>query len=95
MARQGEDWQGSRSDHRHRLILGESLGMPEEKFVPLAELADTLGLPESWLDREVEAGRIPHLRVGRRRFVEPAEVRRVLAERTRRDAEAQEGRNAP
>lgn len=69
--------------------------MPDDKYVPLSLLADSLGLPECWLDREVDAGRIPHLRVGRRRFVDPGEVRRILAERARLDGTSQEARNAP
>lgn len=34
-----------------------------------ADLAALLGVKESWITAEVAAGRIPHLRLGKRKFI--------------------------
>lgn len=49
--------------------------------VRLLELAREVRLPAGWLKREADAGRIPHLRVGRTRLFDLDSVRRVLSER--------------
>ena len=49
---------------------------------------DFLGVPMAWLRAEVKAGQLPHLRVGRRYFVEVDEVRKALSERTRQEVDA-------
>jgi excisionase family DNA binding protein len=36
-----------------------------ERLVDAAELAQTLGVPKSWVLAEARADRIPHLRLGR------------------------------
>lgn len=36
-----------------------------ERLVDAAELAQTLGVPKSWVLAEARAARIPHLRLGR------------------------------
>lgn len=51
------------------------------KLVSLPELSDLTGLPMAWLRREADAGRLPCLRVGRRRMFDPEAVRKVLAAR--------------
>lgn len=38
----------------------------DRTFIPIHVLAQLTGLPEGWLRGETEAGRIPHIRVGRR-----------------------------
>lgn len=52
-----------------------------KSFVGPLELASKLGLPPSWVKTEAKAGRIPSLRVGRRRLFDLAAVRAALAER--------------
>jgi excisionase family DNA binding protein len=50
-------------------------------LLSLPALAQALNLPEEWIKAEADAGRIPHLRVGKRyRFNRDAVVR-TLAER--------------
>lgn len=36
------------------------------QLLSLPALADALKLPESWIKAEADAGRIPHLRIGKR-----------------------------
>lgn len=52
-----------------------------ESFLPLRRVAVRLGVPAAWLRAEADAGRIPHLRVGRRMLLNPQAVERVLLER--------------
>jgi hypothetical protein len=52
-----------------------------ESFLPLRRAAVRLGVPAAWLRAEADAGRVPHLRVGRRLLVNPQAVERVLLER--------------
>jgi len=52
-----------------------------ESFLPLRRAAARLGVPAAWLRGEAVAGRVPHLRVGRRLLVNPQAVERVLLER--------------
>lgn len=54
-----------------------------EAFLPLQRTAVRLGVPAAWLRAEARAGRVPHLRVGRRLLVNPEDVERVLLERSR------------
>lgn len=51
------------------------------KLVNLRGLALELNLPLSWLADEVRAGRLPHLRIGKRYRFNPAAVEAALAER--------------
>ena len=55
-----------------------TLGM-EHDVVSIHELATELRLPHDWLRREADAGRIPCLRVGRRRLFNISAVRKALA----------------
>jgi hypothetical protein len=48
-------------------------------FVPIRQGAHRLGVPATWLRSEALAGRLPHLRVGRRLLVDPDAVRAALA----------------
>jgi excisionase family DNA binding protein len=48
------------------------------KLISLAELSDLTGLPMAWLRREADEGRLPYLRVGRRRMFDPEAVRAAL-----------------
>ena len=51
-------------------------------LVPLGVAASTFGIPARELRLEVEAGRLPHVRVGERAILLDLElVRRLLAER--------------
>ena len=53
-----------------------------ETFLSLRRAAVRLGVPAAWLRAEADAGRVPHLRVGRRLLVNPQAVERVLLERS-------------
>ena len=57
-----------------------------ESFLPLKRAAVRLGVPAAWLRAEADAGRIPHLRVGRRLLVNPQAIERVLLDRAQRAA---------
>ena len=46
----------------------------------LPALADALKLPKSWIKAEADAGRIPHLRIGKRYRFSYEAVVRALAE---------------
>lgn len=51
------------------------------QLLSLPALAETLKLPKSWIKAEADAGKLPHLRIGKRyRFNRDAVVR-ALAER--------------
>ena len=51
------------------------------QLLSLPELARALNLPESWIKAEANAGRIPHLRIGKRYRFNSETVIRALAER--------------
>jgi excisionase family DNA binding protein len=57
------------------------------QILSLPALARALNLPEGWIKAEADAGRITHLRIGRRYRFNPEAVLRTLAERAARDAE--------
>lgn len=48
------------------------------RFTNLKELARTLGLPQAWLRREADAGRIPCVRAANRRMFDVDAVLRAL-----------------
>jgi len=50
-------------------------------YLPLEPAASTLGVPRTWLRREADAGRIPCLRIGRRRLFDVESVREALRNR--------------
>jgi len=66
-----------------------------ETFVPLRSAAYRLGIPRTWLRSEVEAGTIPHLRIGRRVLVNLQAVERTLLLRAVRAAEAPTSEGEP
>ncbi len=53
----------------------------DRELVDIADVADALDLPISWLKREANEGRLPHLKVGAQRRFNIAAVKRVLFER--------------
>ncbi len=55
---------------------------PQCSFVPLRCAAQRLGVPISFLRGEAEAGRLPHLRVGRRVLFDLAAVEAALRSRS-------------
>jgi len=58
------------------------------QLLSLPSLADALKLPESWIKAEADAGRIPHLRIGKRyRFNRDAVVS-ALADRAAQSGKA-------
>jgi excisionase family DNA binding protein len=52
-----------------------------QQLLSLPALADALKLPESWIKAEADAGRIPHLKIGKRYRFNRETVVAVLAER--------------
>ena len=54
--------------------------------VPAVALARELAVSASWLRREAEAGKLPHIRAGSQYLFDPALVRRILLERARQNA---------
>lgn len=60
--------------------------MPHTKILHnLRETAHLLGVPISWLEREADAGRIPFLRVGKKRMFDLEVLRSTLAEMVKRE----------
>lgn len=59
----------------------------DQPYIPLTRLARHLGLPVSWLKQEAEAGRLPHLKIGRRFVFNLAAVEAVLLERANGEPE--------
>jgi excisionase family DNA binding protein len=57
------------------------------QFLSLPALAKALGLPEEWIRAEADAGRIPHLRIGKRYRFNRDAVTRNLSERAARSGE--------
>jgi excisionase family DNA binding protein len=58
------------------------------QLLSLPALADALKLPESWLKAEADAGRLPHLRIGKRYRFNRDAVLRALAERAAQSGKA-------
>jgi len=58
-----------------------NLGMNSSNLANIHRLASELRLPRHWLTIEADTGRIPCLRVGRRRLFNINAVRAALAER--------------
>ena len=59
---------------------------PPPELVPLAVVARTLKIPAAWLKAETDAGRIPHLKAGRRLLFNPEAVQRCLVQRAAGEA---------
>ena len=60
----------------------------ENELISLIGLARELNLPPAWLKAEASAGRLPHLRVGKRLRFNREPVARALAERAGREGVA-------
>ena len=52
-----------------------------ETYVSLRRAATMLGVPMAWLKAQADAGEVPHLKCGRMRRFNIAEVERLLRER--------------
>ena len=61
-------------------IHADTSGM-DTKFVSITVATRYFGLPIHWLKAEATAGRIPHLKVGRRMLFDLAAVEQVLFDR--------------
>jgi excisionase family DNA binding protein len=61
------------------------------QLLSLPALAKALNLPEEWIKAEADAGRIPHLRIGKRYRFNFEAVVRMLAERAAKDTEGVRG----
>jgi excisionase family DNA binding protein len=57
-----------------------------EKLLTAGELAECLGVPESWVRTEERAGRIPSVRLGKYVRFKLRDVERTLAARSRQRA---------
>jgi excisionase family DNA binding protein len=57
-----------------------------ENLLTAGELAERLGVPESWVRTEERAGRIPSVRLGKYVRFKLSDVERTLAERSRQGA---------
>jgi hypothetical protein len=60
------------------------------QLLSLPTLAQALSLPESWIKAEADAGRIPHLRIGKRYRFNGIAVVSALAERAAQSGKAVE-----
>lgn len=50
------------------------------RLMPLTAAAMTLGVPQSWLKRQADANRVPHLRIAGRILFDVRAVSEILAE---------------
>lgn len=55
----------------------------DQSFTHIEHAAARLGVPASWLRQLVDAGKIPHLRAGRRLLVNLGHVEQALFERAK------------
>ncbi len=51
--------------------------------IGIAELAARLSLPIAWIKTEAQAGRLPHLKVGRKWLFNQAAVEAMLSDRAK------------
>lgn len=63
-------------------------------FVTVRRAAKQLGLPAAWLRRETEAGRLPSIRAGKSRLVDPEMIRAALHDRAEATTEQNGGDHA-
>jgi excisionase family DNA binding protein len=75
-----ESHAGHNSDHKNASV------RDDENLLPADELAERLGVPESWVRTEERAGRIPGRRLGKYVRFKLSEVEHALAERKREGA---------
>jgi excisionase family DNA binding protein len=69
---------GRKSEHN-----GSGARESEERLLKACELAERLGVPESWVRTEERAGRIPSVRLGKYVRFRLRDIERALAERRR------------
>lgn len=62
--------------------------MSDHKYTTVAIVAGRLGLPVSFLRREIKAGRLPHVRVGKRIYADPDAIAQALQQRAAAEAKA-------
>jgi excisionase family DNA binding protein len=60
----------------------------ETPFMPATAAAARLGVPVTWLRAEAEAGRLPHIRIGKRLLFNPSAVERSLSDRASESGKA-------
>ena len=60
----------------------------DPQLLSLPALAEILKLPESWIKTEADAGRIPHLKIGRRYRFNRKAVVALLADRAAQSGKA-------
>jgi hypothetical protein len=65
--------------------------MSTPKYVSLLRLAEESGLSPAWIRREAAAGRLPHLKVGRRTLFNPSSVAEALRDREQEALAARDG----
>jgi len=53
---------------------------PMEPLLSVAQVAEILGRSHWMLRRDIRAGRVAAVRIGRALMIQPAEVRRIMAE---------------
>jgi excisionase family DNA binding protein len=75
-----EGYPGHSSEHN-----GASVHEPE-KLLKAGELAERLGVPESWVRTEERTGRIPSVRLGKYVRFKLSDIEHALAERQREGA---------
>jgi len=56
----------------------------ETEYTSLTATATRLGIPRKWLKDEAEAGRMPHIKTGRRLLFSIGQVRDTLTRRAER-----------
>lgn len=61
----------------------------KKTFVTASKLSAICGLSETWLRDEANAGRIPHLKIGKRVMFNPDAVERALIERSAHQPECE------
>lgn len=54
-------------------------GLPTERLLSIAEAAELLAVPPSWLRDKVTARQVPHTRLGRHVRFTPDQLRRIIA----------------
>lgn len=59
-------------------------------LLSLARMSRKLGVTQQWLRDEADAGRVPHLRAGRRYLFDPSAVETALARRAAQSPEVSE-----
>jgi len=64
----------------------QTVGSDADKFLTAGDLAERLGVPESWVRTEEHAGRIPSFRIGKYVRFKWLDVERALSKKVRQEA---------